>query len=423
MSFISKLINTGIRANQDEALQRKVRLVNIISLSCGAFSSISALIYLGLQIYLISFFLFGLLFLAALPLLLNAIQKYFLSRLTWILNFNLAVLVMSQFMGAEAYVQFNFIPAMILPLILFSRENIVVLLLLMLLSPVLFFLSHFEHLPSENYIQSIDSNSLVRIIQYFEISSTFLVSALMIFSLRFDAHKAEAALKKALETKQSFMAILFHDLYNPLNVSLMSLDLLIQDEQLKKNKHINKVYKSNTMMNALIQQVRYREQNPDLPVQLQNVKLNQLMQNLYTLFSTSAERKRIQFQINNHIKADSIRSDETILTFVVISNLISNAIKFTGSEGKVELSFFEAEGRTRIEIKDTGEGIEHSHLEKAKNNLNANSEMGTDGERGSGYGLLLVFRALKSIRGQLRRLEPDNHWRSKLQLVLPPPLE
>jgi len=78
----------------------------------------------------------------------------------------------------------------------------------------------------------------------------------------------------------------------------------------------------------------------------------------------------------------------------VIRNLVSNAIKFTGNGGKVELGAAEemmpdGKGGMTIQISDTGVGMNSDRIEQLFD-LNTNqSSDGTGGEYGTGLGLLL----------------------------------
>lgn len=91
-------------------------------------------------------------------------------------------------------------------------------------------------------------------------------------------------------------------------------------------------------------------------------QLVELTQSIYRLFATSASKKNIEFRLVNEVQHNCVMIDALMLN-QVISNLISNAIKFT-EKGYVqlllrELPGIEDEGRARfaIQVTDTGKGL------------------------------------------------------------------
>lgn len=88
----------------------------------------------------------------------------------------------------------------------------------------------------------------------------------------------------------------------------------------------------------------------------------------------------------------------------ITGNLISNAIKFTKENGKVEVELElvagKGSGMLKICIRDSGIGI-HSHALQAILNGTAYSTTGTDGETGYGFGLSLVKRLVDGMNGTM----------------------
>jgi len=92
------------------------------------------------------------------------------------------------------------------------------------------------------------------------------------------------------------------------------------------------------------------------------------------------------------LKDESIKVRANQIAFTrVVSNLISNAVKFTPTHGTVNINCnLDPEGHVSIVIKDTGIGIPEDSL---KNLFKKGLEMqraGTDGEKSTGLGLSIV---------------------------------
>jgi signal transduction histidine kinase len=104
-------------------------------------------------------------------------------------------------------------------------------------------------------------------------------------------------------------------------------------------------------------------------------------------FSGRAREKKIRI-INQVKKNTMIYADKDMMT-TVINNLVSNAVKYTGSAGKVMLSSQKMKELVDISVEDTGIGIpEHimGKLFSIDRNYTAN---GTADETGTGIGLVL----------------------------------
>lgn len=203
----------------------------------------------------------------------------------------------------------------------------------------------------------------------------------------------ELDLKSSQDEKNKFYSIVAHDLKSPFNGLLGLLDL-ISDESgdYSKEELIKIVKKAN--LNAL--------------------KLYKLVENLLTW--SKSEMGEIQFGTDYFLINDVIRSsievyklqvetkeleldmniDEPVLVYfdkmaadTIMRNLISNAIKFTGSGGKISIGIESDDEYTRVIIKDTGVGISEENIKKLFKINSMFSLDGTDDETGSGLGLII----------------------------------
>ncbi|MFY7900685.1 MAG: sensor histidine kinase, partial [Chitinophagaceae bacterium] len=105
--------------------------------------------------------------------------------------------------------------------------------------------------------------------------------------------------------------------------------------------------------------------------------------------------------INEIPKALNIISDENIIEFI-LRNLISNASKFTAN-GSIKVSaHFISDSRLTILVTDTGTGMSEGVLSKLYNGGKNNSLPGTNNEKGSGVGLMLVRDFITKIGSELK---------------------
>ena len=88
--------------------------------------------------------------------------------------------------------------------------------------------------------------------------------------------------------------------------------------------------------------------------------------------------------------------------YIVIRNLVSNAMKFTPEKGSIYISSKKVDGEIVISIRDTGIGIPEtvqSNLLEADTHISTN---GTKGEKGSGLGLKICSEIVQTNGGRMK---------------------
>lgn len=201
---------------------------------------------------------------------------------------------------------------------------------------------------------------------------------------------------KALNlSKDRFLSVISHDLRNPLGTILISSQYLTENAEKIKAKRVQSmsdiIYKTSTEMlsqlNELVEwAIQQREKSRFVPTQLQLIdEVNQAIE----LLRSFASQKFILLE--NHISAGiCVNADEHMLRSI-LQNIITNAIKYTPIHGKpIEIRAEQKGDMTEICIKDHGVGITAERTQALAELQTASSELGTNKEKGSGLGLLLV---------------------------------
>jgi signal transduction histidine kinase len=135
-------------------------------------------------------------------------------------------------------------------------------------------------------------------------------------------------------------------------------------------------------------------------MQLEEVLVNDIISPVYEIYKQAAIAKKIKLTIHIH---DNLKTygDRNQLTFI-IRNLINNAIKFTNKEGHVSLTAEPLENNTvMISVSDTGVGISQEQLEKLFSLRLKSNRNGTEGEKGTGLGLMLSYEFIKLNKGTI----------------------
>jgi len=194
-------------------------------------------------------------------------------------------------------------------------------------------------------------------------------------------------------TKDRFISILAHDLKNPFSSLIGFSELLIRHldsldkEQIRK--YATNLYETTKNINDFLEELLAwaRTQQSEISFQPKKLKLSAIVSDCKGLLSNGAQAKNINI-------IDSISSEIYIVADVgmvktILRNLLTNAIKFTPKEGAIQVFAKVNHPMIEIMISDTGIGIEEESIKTLFKIGGAKSRVGTEGERGTGFGLLL----------------------------------
>lgn len=225
-----------------------------------------------------------------------------------------------------------------------------------------------------------------------------------------EIEKNNRILEKNLHTKDRVFSIIAHDLKSPLvNLSAL-IDFLKIDNPTKEKDNeqyqasINEMEKQVNFTNNLIDNLLLWGEGQHSRVNYRPGKGNitDTVLSTFNLLNPLAEKKKIQMSYSH--KGSPHAWYDSNLVSIIIRNLVSNAIKFTSARGIVNVMAEEVNDVIpclRIEISDTGSGIEPDRLQKLKSDFRLESTPGTAGEKGTGLGLQLCFDLVKINGGEM----------------------
>ena len=137
-----------------------------------------------------------------------------------------------------------------------------------------------------------------------------------------------------------------------------------------------------------------------------------------TVIILAAEANRKQVQINQVIDKNLEVFADRFAIQTVVRNLLSNAIKFTPAEGIITLGAEPLNDTIRISVQDTGIGIPKEKQRKLFRVDEVSSSPGTEGEKGTGFGLLLCEDLVERNGGKIW-MESEKGKGSKFYFTLP----
>ncbi|MFO7673106.1 MAG: HAMP domain-containing sensor histidine kinase [Lutibacter sp.] len=238
----------------------------------------------------------------------------------------------------------------------------------------------------------------------------FIIPLLLLFILKeVDNKIIENDNLKLIElnkNKDKFFSIIAHDLRGPLGSLQQIGELLwlnkISDE--KREKLTNALYQNSKNTFSLLDNLlKWANANSGLIVyRPSQINLQEIVLNNIRLFNAQVRLKNLTLQCNFESGLFVYADFDMIDT--VIRNLISNAIKFTSTGGKIEIileKIDEINNTCTIAIVDNGIGINKDSQLKVFEIDNLISTLGTEKEIGSGLGLKLCKEFLTINKGTI----------------------
>jgi len=203
----------------------------------------------------------------------------------------------------------------------------------------------------------------------------------------------EFELNELYATKDKFMSILAHDLKNPFNSLIGFSQLIIKNIEKnnveKINKFANLIYDTSRNTYKLLENLLEwsRSQQDKIPFNPSKIIIHYFVTDCLILLSNQATTKKIEI-IQDISPEMSVWADPEMLK-TILRNLITNAIKYTPLSGKIILSAKQNLTKVEFKVRDNGIGMDND----TKNSLfkmgQTKSQAGTEGERGTGFGLML----------------------------------
>ena len=214
-----------------------------------------------------------------------------------------------------------------------------------------------------------------------------------------------AEIEKLNKTKEKFFSIISHDLRSPVTSVQSSMGLFRHYNQRGETQKIDelcsKVDNSINRLNDLLDNLlnwSLRQTN-GIECHFERIHLKNFIDEVVEIYENNFLSKSLIFRTNIDSDIFIFGDHHTLAT--VFRNLFSNAIKFTPKEGTISISTQSTANSVVIILQDSGVGIDEQKLSSIFEFKERKATAGTEKERGTGLGLVLVQEFLSLNKGSI----------------------
>ena len=233
---------------------------------------------------------------------------------------------------------------------------------------------------------------------------------------RFEAKK----LHEVDEIKTKFFTNISHEFRTPLTLILGPAKQLSEESIDEKTKiKADLIHRSARKLNRLVDELLdiSKIESGEMKLKACPINLVSVVKEKSLPFYSLAERKNITFKLNC--------DDKEIIAYIdkdkvdkIITNVLSNAFKFTPEGGKVEVEILRKENEVHIIISDTGIGIPKDHIVKIFDRFYQVDGSHTREQEGTGIGLALTKELIDLHKGKIE-VESEESKGSIFKLIFP----
>ncbi|MBO9597961.1 MAG: sensor histidine kinase, partial [Cohnella sp.] len=237
----------------------------------------------------------------------------------------------------------------------------------------------------------------------------------------FLAGRAWVPIRKAWEKQQRFVADASHELRTPTSVIRAQTELLLRRPERtieQESPNIALMLQESRRMSALLEDLLTlaRSDSNQLELQSEILEADRLIMEMIEPFKLLAETKEIEL-VAKLEQPLVLRGDaDRIRQLLVI--LLDNALKFTPSSGRIEVSGSIRSNHVALSVSDTGSGIADEDLPHVFERFYRGDKVRSRSEGGTGLGLSIAKWIVEAHKGSIR-IESKPGMGTKVEALFP----
>jgi PAS domain S-box-containing protein len=208
--------------------------------------------------------------------------------------------------------------------------------------------------------------------------------------------------QQATRARDDVLAVVAHDLRNPLNTVTMAISLMLENtpvERAQERRQVEIVRRAADRMNRMIQDLLdvKRMESGRLAIDVKAEEVDVIINDMIEMLRPLAVGSSIVLESSvpeglPPVLADSARIQQ------VLSNLVGNAVKFTPRQGRITVSAEQIDGEIRFGVIDTGPGIPP---EQVPHIFGQFWQASSSDRRGIGLGLAIAKGIVEAHKGTI----------------------
>jgi signal transduction histidine kinase len=224
-----------------------------------------------------------------------------------------------------------------------------------------------------------------------------------------------ARLAEAEQQERNFLMSVSHELRTPLTAIRGHVEALregLADDPDVRTAALDTIANETSRLERLVGDVLdlAKLEAHRFTVMSEEVDMGRLCEQAYAAFGEEARRRRIDYEKSFEASPTIVTDGDRVLQ--IISNLLSNAFRWTPDGGKVEFELSAENGRVSVTVDDSGPGVPPQERERIFRPFWSRDDSGT------GLGLAIAHELAAALGGSIR-LESESGSGSRFELVLP----
>jgi two-component system sensor histidine kinase VicK len=223
-----------------------------------------------------------------------------------------------------------------------------------------------------------------------------------------DRKALELSLKRVYDAQETILHLATHDLRTPITHIQLLTDLLQRQLDApastgngnETTRYLALIRQSCAIAEKLLQDVLFLGSLEATHLKKEPTDLGAMLEQWLETHQLAAHDKGITLALDlpgyivyANLSADIFRR--------VVSNLVSNALKFTPTGGQITVGLQELNGRVLLTVRDTGIGIPETLQERLFDKFTASARPSVEGEGSTGLGLFITKQIVQLHRGKL----------------------
>lgn len=200
--------------------------------------------------------------------------------------------------------------------------------------------------------------------------------------------------------KTRFFTNISHEFRTPLTLLVSPITDLIQKYPKETVLPVmqRNLFRLQNLINQLLDLSKLEANKMDL--QMQEDNLREFLNIIFNSFKSMADSKGIDFEFEQNVPPSSTIFDADKIE-KIITNLLSNAFKFTEKGGKISVNVCFEAGKVNIKVADTGIGIEQNRMSQIFDRFYQVETTNLRNYEGTGIGLALVKELVEVLKGAI----------------------